>query len=291
MDDISEDEDLDFIDDFLPQSSNTIYDLFRIKKIQIEMMKIRGYDISHEEHILSLNLEQFNNLLLEWADGNIVSFWGQMIFTTKKNNEPVIKFVDKEVKETMSQPRAFLTNIYKKSNEEDYSCVVFYIARSGSGKHKIDKPTMEPIRNFIVGSTFENVIIISNKNFGKFSLSLISNLPAIINSNKVKVPRGLWIFRDKELFVNPIFHTLNGDYQLLSEQESKEFRKLYVHPLQISTEDPIIKFYGWPVGKVVKIIRDISGVEGMIDTMVAKRLIVRDNLVELSLIKNELINF
>lgn len=255
-----------------PDIPEDINRLFRVKKMQIEMMRTRGYDVSDEEYILGLNLTQFNELLQDWSTNRLPSFWGNIMKGDR------IRFSDKEVRTTMQEPRAYLTNIYKKEND---SCIVFYIDRMGDKRYRITKPFIEPIKNYIIGSPYENIIFVSRKNFSKGAIQALSNVPKLIRPNRTGAARGMWVFKDEELYENPIVHTLSARHELMSKEESNQFRSLYVNPLQISLEDPVVKFNGWPVGRVVKITRDISSVGAMVDVMIAKRLIVRDNLVDL----------
>tara|TARA_R100000750_G_scaffold61608_1_gene53063 strand:+ start:564 stop:1487 length:924 start_codon:yes stop_codon:yes gene_type:complete len=252
--------------------SRDILNLFNIKKCQLEMLSKRGYDISEEEHILDMNLNNFATYL-EDRGSNPSSFWNNALKTMK---------LTKEDNAVMTKNRAHLSEEYYRPNDEYPSCVVFFVEREGPVELRIKKDLTVALKDFALAGDYENIILISNKNFTKDSKGELSMLPPYNSSNNKSEPRGLWIFRDKELYINPEKHVLSPKHELLDAESSLAFKRTYRHPPHISLEDPVVKFNGWKLGSVIKITRDISSIEAPVDMMVAKRLVVRDNLVGLS---------
>ncbi len=266
-------------------------ELFRVKKTQIIMMRERGYDISAEEGILQFTPAEFNEWITDWSMSRKPSFWNNLINPLEGEQNPTISFKHKSTKNTMSQPRSFLSNIYKKVGKEEYTGIVFYVSREKDKNYRIDKSTAEPIKNYLSGpgAMYEDIIFVSDKKFPARTKDLFSNLHPIVRAGNQKISRHVWYFGDKELWQNPLVHSLGAQYRLMTKEEKKEFKILYIHPLLISDEDPIVKFYGWHVDEIVVITRDISSMGGAVDTMIAKRLIRRDKVIGLMDKKTELV--
>lgn len=252
--------------------SRDVLNLFNIKKRQLEMMYKRGYDISSEEHILNMNLDDFA-IYLEDRASDLSSFWN--------NAMRDIKF-SKEDNLVMDKVRAHLSEEYSKPDDKYPSCVVFYVEREGPVDLRIKKELTVALKDFALANDYTDIILISNKNFTKDSKAELNMLPPYGTPDNKSVPRGLWIFRDKELYVNPESHVLTPKHELLDAPGTLAFKRAYRYPPHISLEDPVVKFNGWRLGSVIKITRDISSIEAPVDLMVAKRLVVRDNLVGLS---------
>lgn len=85
------------------------------------------------------------------------------------------------------------------------------------------------------------------------------------------------IFMDEEL-TKPPFHAYGADYQLMEDSElEKLLSELRINRKQmklISSSDPIIKYYGWPSGKGVRLYQKPMIVGSLVDTTLDYRLIM-----------------
>jgi len=252
--------------------SREVLNLFNMKRNQIEMMYKRGYEISDEEiEILTMRLSDFVYYLQELS-ASPNSFLNYLHGQIK---------LSKEDSAVMRKDRAYLSNVYYKDGEKDASCVVLYVGREGPVNLRIRKDLTVALKDFTLSHDYKDIIFVSNKNFTKDSKAELSMLPPYGTSDNKSEPRGLWIFRDNELYINPEKHALSPKHELLDLAGSHAFKRSYKYPPHISLEDPVVKFNGWKLGSVIKITRDISSIEAPVDTMIAKRLVVRDNLVGL----------
>lgn len=255
-----------YVSNFNYNVPKEVSNLFIIKKNQINMMRTRGFDVSEEEYILDMSVDDFNDLLYDFSTGRQTSFWSPILSGNKFSRED---------RDTLSEGRAFLSNQYQK---DDTWSIVYYIDRPGEKKYKIKKDLIQILTDWAIAGGYSDIIFVSRKGYTTSALSILSRLPPV----DPRTPRGIWTFDDTELFVNPLLSVLYSPHELAPPEEASTFKKMYRFPLQISVEDPIVKFYGWRLGSVVKITRDISMMESPVDVMLVKRLVVRDNQVGLA---------
>lgn len=244
-------------------NGDELYRLYLMKRNQIDMMRIRGYKIGKRENeIYDMDIENFEEYMNNLTNNSFV------------DKITSIKGIISDVKEVLTSPRGLLSFDYAKEGESEKSCVVVYITRKEvSGR--IQKPFTVSLIG-ILKSIYSNIIVISDRGLTSESRSIVNSIPAVDQG----VPRFFWLFRDEELYSNPLKHKLSPLHELLPEREAREFRKRYINPTLISTEDPVVKFYGWKVNGVVKITRDISSINAEVKELVTKRLIVKSIIVK-----------
>jgi DNA-directed RNA polymerase subunit H (RpoH/RPB5) len=258
---MGEENDQDFI---IPND----FSLLDIKKTQIEMMMDRGYPISNRERsILSMDESQFYQYLDEIKEGDVDCPWLE-IFDQIPFPE------DKELTD-----RNILGNVYSKQDgyQKDgktpkiKKCLVVYIDQKKG--QQISKSVADSIIVMVEGITtkvkYQEFILITKIQPSSTTRALFDDLK---NTS-------YWIFMDRELIFNVTKHVLVPRHFLLSRDESRKSRKQFSLHQQISENDPVVKYYGWSVGRMVMIIRDISSQECMIDQMVSRRVIVRATAV------------
>lgn len=235
--------------------------LYLMKRNQIEMMKTRGYKLKRrDEEILDMNLYDFIDYI-----------------ENLKNNSFVDKILSykgilKSVKGILEGSRGLLSYEYTKEGEKIATCAIVYITREGDGR--IEKSFTNSLMS-ILKVHYTDIILITDRPLTQDSKHIISSVPMVEEG----FPRTVWLFRDEELYVNPLTHKLSPKYEILNDEESKDFKRRYINPLLISVEDPAIKFYGWKVNSVVKITRDISVLNANVENLVTKRLIVKGAIV------------
>lgn len=249
--------------------------LFILKRNQVAMMETRGFIIpEHEMNIPEMDLKQFEEYL---AYEKRNSYWSQI------SNE--FRF-DKKYQIDMEGDRCHLSNYYEHEDDARIKCIVLYI---DIAKGKIGEMVIKPMLNFLTEGGFRDIIFITGKPFSKRGLNMISNIsPVVFGSDRRKdvFSRFIQIFSDQELYVNPLENSLVPLHELLSREEKNELLKKYSEIPRISIEDPVVKFYGWRLGNVVKITRDISSIMSSSEIMIIKRLIVRDSQVDLASLRN-----
>lgn len=245
-----------------------IRNLLIMKKNQIAMMRLRGYLIDNID-------AKYENMSLEDFHEHI----------GKPFRNPFIKSIvdmitNKSVLEVLIAIRGLMSYHYTRVGEKSRSCAVVYITREGDASKRIKKDFTEALIP-LLANIYTNIVIITNKGLTPHSLNVINSIP----SKDVGVPRYTWLFRDEEFYTNPLAHKLSPKYELLPEDEAREFRRKYANPLLISSEDPAVKLNGWRINGVVKITRDISSIDSNVKEMISKRLIVRHNVVDPSIDK------
>jgi len=203
--------------------------LFKIKKNQIEMARDRGYDVSHEEEIL-------------FMDGNQ--------FLTYMN--------EKMVTHDFSDLRATLTQEYRKIGNPQELLYVYYAVLSGSAYLKKDIVTslgdkLQEYRSD--GSHITSAIIISN---AVLSPDARVKKEDVATATKVHIDT----FSEAELNINPTKHTLTPKHELVPTEDVEEVlqsiraNKKWLELIEIT--DPIVRWYGWKDGDIIKIHRDDS---------------------------------
>lgn len=204
--------------------------LLDVKRTQIQMVRDRGYNIPDEElSILNMNLRQFELYI---------------------QSKEAIK-----VRATIGD---ILNGDYLKITNGNISGAIYVsYARKQEGKRKI---SVEVARGFVkrlseqMDPEYTEGILICD---APLSSSAEKTLAELIT------PR--WqFFSETELTHNVTLRQETQIHQLLSpeekEQKLKQFGTGLGGLLLIEINDPIIKYYGWPVGGLVRIIRDDSSV-------------------------------
>ena len=212
---------------------------FEIKKTILEMIRDRGYDITHENDILYMDDDGFNiyyNSLLE-------IYKNENPYTQKLYN--LESFI------------LFSSTTYYSVNKTDLKILKIGFLELKINKSKISteqiselisKFKIEP-KNHKKEYCDELILIITDEIFPAAKKQL-DDLTSVNTS----------IFFDKELFYNPTNHIDCPQFYLLTNTEKNDLIRNLKCKLSdvliIKHSDPVIKYYGWKRGQIVKIIRD-----------------------------------
>lgn len=239
------------------------FDLFNVKITQIQMMIDRGYNIPESEKaMLNMTKEQFISYLEKLVTGEVDNEW--VPYLDSINFPESSKYTE----------RTLLGNVYSKRDENDKRdkrCMVIFVDQDGGQQviKIIADAIVVIVEGIETGIKYDELILVSKIPFSTVSKKCISDLRYTDH----------WVFFDKELIFNVSKHVYVPKHTLMSREESIVIKKIYKHMEQISEDDPVVKYYGWKVGGVVLIERDVSDLDMMIDKYIAKRVIVRTTAV------------
>jgi DNA-directed RNA polymerase subunit H (RpoH/RPB5) len=199
--------------------------LLDIKKTQIEMVSDRGYEITPEEQIISsMNLDSF----IDYLNGLAQSL----------------------PKGTVA--RSLLSRSYLVKNEKDEtvrSMLVYYAGRTQTTQKQI---TVEVVRDFIR--------TVQRYGINEAILIVDAQLSSIGETELSALTLTKWqVFFDNELTYNPTIHVDNQRHELIApDLQQEKLRELKVDKsklLILKASDPIVRYYGWTAGNLIRIHR------------------------------------
>lgn len=219
--------------------------LLDIKRTQLQMVLDRGYTISPQEQPI---LDVFENET------------GQTDY--KVSAQQFYNYLLQRSRENVGKSEYdLLTNTYPKYKEGKFiGAILVYYVKKENKKRKI---SVDSIRDFIAAITKG---LLDQGVYIKFIEGiLICDAP--LSSDASKMLKDLidprWqSFFESELTYNVTLREEVPIHQLLTpEQKEMKLRQLGVDSTQlpyIELSDPVVKYYGWPVGGLVRVIRDDS---------------------------------
>lgn len=222
---------------------STLEKLFLIKKTQIELVRDRGFDVGDEANILQWKLSDFVHYLA----------------TAIENNQ---------------DPRAFLTSIYEwnydNENTEKDKHPRRFLAYYAIKMENMKQISVDVVRDFNLILRKNNItdsIFIADT---PISTKAESDLKQLVDIN--------WqLFNDNELTHNPTKHVKVPKHVLLppdvAEAKLKEMRIDITKAPMINVNDPIVKYYGWKIGGLVKIYRNDSSISTLAPLSINYRVI------------------
>lgn len=209
----------------IPRQSYNIF--FIVKKNQLKMLKLRGFNIESEEYILNFTLDQFIDE-----------------YNTKIENE------DKSIYDLLS-------NTYTKidTNEQVYVNYPKPKKKSTTKKPKTGKEYLTLLTDLLDSIKIYNAILIT----------LFPPSPTF-ELNRKNLPKyKIEVFQYKELYIIPTEHYLTGVHKILTKKQKIAYlkrSKLKFSDLpNIYTDDPVVKILGAKQGDIIAILREpvISG--------------------------------
>lgn len=207
---------------------NIYLEFIKVKRTQIEMMIDRGYVVPQEE------LDMLNSL----------------------NSEEMLTKFNKLYPDITEQNQPFLYYIYSKVpvRGAPFERVAVAILHHPFTDTPYSKNLSETEVKAIITKAFENkithIIIISR-----------AAVEAFIDKELVRIS-GLQIeiFHYSRLFFNISKHLYVPKHELMTEEETKDLlTNISKSQLpQISYNDPVVRYYNFPVGSIIRIHRDNS---------------------------------
>jgi DNA-directed RNA polymerase subunit H (RpoH/RPB5) len=190
-----------------------------IKSTQIELCELRGYNVPIEE---------------KNAVKTIASFV-KYIGTLSTKNKGI-------------ENRSLMTKIYEKDKDKKESLLVFYATKSPDQK-LVSIISLQPFIDTIRTKRIKEAILV---------LEVPLSPTAATELNAIKLTK-LQIFQDLEFFNNPINNVHTQRHELVPSDEVdmllKEMKVKLSQLMIIKANDPVVKFYGWGTGNLVRIHR------------------------------------
>jgi DNA-directed RNA polymerase I, II, and III subunit RPABC1 len=198
--------------------------LFDIKRTQLQMVRDRGYVITEEElGILTMTLEQFTQYITALSAR-----------------------LQQSIRSSLS--RSYLAAVPPGAPVQ--SILVYYGGKTSQSQKQLPADVMRAFLRNIQEYGFQEAVFITDVPLS----STASNELAALTLVKWQV------FFDSDLTYNPTLHVDTPRHELLSEEEKQkvlsDLKVDITKLLLIKVDDPIVRYYGWPVGGVVRIHRD-----------------------------------
>lgn len=197
--------------------------LFDIKKTQLEMVIDRGYNIPvEEEAIPNMNLNQFVNYVAQ-------------LMTAK----PRVSM------------RSLLSRFYEGTNLDGSrkTILVYYGGKTTQQQTQVSADVARDFINLIQRYGNNEGVLILDAHLSSTGQTELNSLP----------PAKRQVFFDSELTYNPTRHVDTPRHELLSPAEANaKLRQLGVDRaglLIIKSSDPVVRYYGWPTGGIVRVHR------------------------------------
>lgn len=216
--------------------------LFDIKKTQLEMVRDRGYEISpEEEQILTMNINDFPNYINGLAADN-----------------------------PRAATRSLLSRSYQATlpDGSTRSMLVYY---GGKADPRQKQVSAEVVREFIG--------LVQRYRINEAILIVDAALSSTGDKELSALTLTKWqVFFDSELTYNPTRHVDTPRHELLSPEDAQaKLRELRVDLsklLILKVDDPVVRYYGWTAGNLVRIHRDDQTVSILAPKSINYRVIV-----------------
>ena len=224
--------------------------LFQIKVTQVQMVKDRGFVhmdepwIPVEETISQFGLEDF-----------------------------VTTYSFDDNHDRLSFKRSNLSAFYQPKNVDDpYRRLYVYYNKYDPDVKNIGKEEIENFIGVVIDANVTDAIIIADKPLTPQAKDLLMRAGTV----------SIQVFEDKELTFNVTLHDFVPKHELLDEKEQRKMicrNHITINQLPlIRVDDPVVKYYGWKVGGVVRIKRLIYEMSIPVSVMTYYRLIVPANI-------------
>lgn len=222
-------------------TADNINKLFIAKRTQVEMLADRGYFIPQEENELFLQPESLH-----------------------PTPDLYRRFVEQyTVEGRFSRENMAVTYI----NETNQLTYVYY---TPSSKNQQGVGVLANFIEAITSLAANYGIIVSNENFTPVAKESLDKITQPV----------IQVFFDHQLYVNPTMHVLTPLHVRLNDEERRNFLTTSkIQPrmlLTLSIDDPIVRYYGWSVGDIIRIHRvNLATTKTMVRTSIAFRMVGR----------------
>ncbi len=219
-----------------------------IKKNLLKMIEKRGYELGNEEDVLSIHDE---HVYAKFMD-NLASSY------EREHGEPYPQYYNFYINNNCEPPQLLLA---------------IFGYQDASNTQKIGKDFIEKIINIYeqYSALCAEIIIIIDAPLSPKAEGTLSYITDV-----------KWqVFKEEDIIYVPIEYIYYSKHELVPKSEVKELlRTLGVTknklPLIYDT-DPIVKYYNWDAGEIVRIYRDDSSINVLTPESVQYRLIVKCN--------------
>lgn len=231
-----------------------LWNLYLVKRTQIEMIRDRGFTIPDNEQLL--------------LDKDYAFF------------RSYVSHIRAQMPGGVN--RDTLTMIYSHPTDTSSFIYVRYLPNSDKGKGKISKQLIELAIND--ANIYQHTLSQDLLKRGvtapiKFQFVLIIPLDISpegwVSINTVAIPHQ--VFFESELTTNPIKHTRHHPMTLLSEEAQAqiltEMKSSISDILSIYDDDPAIRYYNWPVGRMTQTVINLDGIGTLVDRCIIYRCI------------------
>ena len=215
--------------------------LFDIKKTQIQLVLDRGYQVPPEESgIPTMTIEEFAVYVNTIATANKIA------------------------------PRAALSRYYEDKDETGAVRRTMLVFFGGKTEPQQKQVSADVVRRFIQSVQAYNVT--------EAVLIVDAPLSSTGNNELNALTLVRWqIFNDSDLTYNPTRHVDTPRHELLEPGAARELlrdMKVDVSKLLIiKSNDPVIRYYGWPIGGIVRVHRNDRSVSILAPKSVNYRII------------------
>lgn len=213
-----------------------------IKITQLQLVHDRGYELSQEEAaILNMNINEFGAYVNRLAIAN-----------------------------PRASIRSLLSRHYvgKSNNGSDRSMLVYYGSKSNPQQKQVSADVIREFIGLVQKYKFHEAILIVD---APLSSTGDTELSALTLTK--------WqVFFDQDLTYNPTLHVDTPRHELLSPEEAQaKLRELRVDIsklLILKQDDPVVRYYGWTTGSLIRIHRDDQVVNILAPKSINYRVVV-----------------
>jgi DNA-directed RNA polymerase subunit H (RpoH/RPB5) len=216
--------------------------LFDIKKTQLEMVRDRGYEISpEEEQILTMDINNF-----------IIYVNGLATDNPKASVRSLLS-------------RSYLARL---PNGSTRSMLVYYGGKTNLQQKQV---SADVVREFIG--------LVQRYAINEAVLIVDAPLSSTGDNELSKLTLTKWqVFFDSDLTHNPTKHVDTPRHELLSPEEAqaklRELRVCLSGLLLLKVDDPVVRYYGWTAGNLIRVHRNDQVVSILAPKSINYRVIV-----------------
>lgn len=206
----------------------------------IQMVSDRGYDVTERSNLVNAGYDVFS--------------------------DAVENFMNEDNKN--KNPYKFLSHRYLSADGEKRVMLVYYGGSTSKSTKKISVDTATFFVNECNKTKAYEAIFIVNMDLSPHANNKLTD---VINTR-------IQVFHESDLTFNPTLHVDVPKHELLSPEEARAvLESMKVDPsklLLIRQSDPIVRYYGWAPGGIVRIYRDDSSISILSQKSINYRKIV-----------------
>jgi DNA-directed RNA polymerase subunit H (RpoH/RPB5) len=212
--------------------------MLAIKRTQIQMVRDRGYDITPEMHLLTINVDAFDAYITEMAA------------------------------KTNGSRRAALSRLYVSATNPDRRMLVYYGGRTSPQQKQVSAPVVREFITLVLRYRASEAVLVVDAQISATGNDELKNF--------TQPP--VQVFHDTDLAYNPTTHVDTPRHELVPpEEEEALLRSMKTDRskmLLIKESDPIVRYYGWRAKGIIRIHRDDRAVSVLSPKTINYRFII-----------------